>query len=783
MMMTKGLVLLVDDDPIQLKLGAIRLRGAGFDVETASGGEEALTKVERRVPDAIVSDVLMGDLDGFGLCRRLRSDPALASVPIILLSAHYRDQPDQTLAEHVGASALLLRTPDFDDELAALIQLLDHKQTPHVRVSRTSAYEEHLRTNAHQLTKLLGRAETAEGLYRALFNSANDAISVMSADGICLEANARWGEITGRDPRELVGRTVRDFAAPGQADANADGYLRAVQAGSNRIPAVPIAKADGAIVYLDFALSNIEVGGETRIFAIGRDVTEQTLAARRLAISEEKHRNLLERLPDVVWTTRLDGTITFMTANAEQVLGYTSEELMAEDLAVRMERVHPHDRERVQAAYGNFTESGVPFDLEYRRQRKDGGWIWLRNRATATYQRDGIRYIEGMISDITERKRLEDSFHLAQRMEAMGQLTGGIAHDFNNILCVILAMGQLLSEDLGPQDPRRADAQEIVTAAERAAALTRQLLAFSRHQILEPTVVDVNTALHGIEKMLRRLIGEDIALSVLPGEGAGSVRVDVGQLEQVIMNLAVNARDAMPHGGQLVIETGNVDIDDDDDAAELGAAPGSYVMIAVSDTGCGMNAETRRRIFEPFFTTKEIGKGTGLGLATCYGIVKQSGGHISVRSELEQGSIFEIYLPRVDSAVDVARPRRTAVLDGHETILLVEDDERVRTSVARMLTPRGYRLLVAPTPGAAVELAAANPIDLVLSDVVMPHASGPTVVARIEELIGKIRVLYMSGYTDHPHLRIDQLADGVNFVQKPFGPETLARKVREALDR
>jgi CheY-like chemotaxis protein len=345
-------------------------------------------------------------------------------------------------------------------------------------------------------------------------------------------------------------------------------------------------------------------------------------------------------------------------------------------------------------------------------------------------------------------------------------------------------MGQLLAESLGANDPRREDAQEIVTASERAAALTRQLLAFSRRQILEPKVVEVNAAIAGTEKLLRRLIGEDIRLSVVRGEGVGTVRVDVGQLEQVIMNLAVNARDAMPDGGELVIETANVELEAHSAMPDFSAPPGSYVMISVSDTGCGIDPETRRRIFEPFFTTKETGKGTGLGLATCYGIVQQSGGHIWVYSEPGHGSVFTIYLPRVDAVATHARPRRTTALAGQETILIVEDDERVRGAVARMLEPRGYQLIVAPSPEAAVDLAATHdgPIDLVLSDVVMPGASGPAIIEQIEARIGKVRVLFMSGYSDHPLLRARKVTDGLNFVQKPFGPVLLARKVREALD-
>jgi signal transduction histidine kinase/CheY-like chemotaxis protein len=458
--------------------------------------------------------------------------------------------------------------------------------------------------------------------------------------------------------------------------------------------------------------------------------------------------------------------------------------MCAEDMATRAARVHPDDQGAVMRAYQELLKDEVLFDVEYRRQRKDGHWVWLRNRAMATYERDGIRYIEGLISDITERKRLEESLRQSQKMEAIGQLTGGIAHDFNNILASILANSHFLIEDLAAHDPRHADAQEIKIAAERAAALTRQLLAFSRRQVLEPTVIDLNSAVAGLEKMIRRLIGEDVDFSVEPGESLGSVRVDMGQLEQVIMNLVVNARDAMPTGGKLSIETSNVELDDYA-AGYISAQPGSYVMIAVSDTGSGMSAETRQRIFEPFFTTKELGKGTGLGLSTCYGIVKQSGGYIWVYSEVGRGTVFKIYLPRVDACPDRA-PKQAGTLDvsGSETVLLVEDDDRVRAAVSRMLEPRGYHVLVARNGTEAIDIVERHQglIHLVLSDVVMPNTSGPEVVERVRARSTEVRALFMSGYTDHAVLRNGALQGGTNFIQKPFAPETLAKKVREVLD-
>jgi nitrogen-specific signal transduction histidine kinase len=408
----------------------------------------------------------------------------------------------------------------------------------------------------------------------------------------------------------------------------------------------------------------------------------------------------------------------------------------------------------------------------------------VRNRITASYRRDGVLIAEGMMSNIHDRKVLEESLHQAQKMEAIGQLTGGIAHDFNNILAAIVGCSHFLTESLAPNDPRWADADQIRTAAERAAALTRQLLAFSRRQMLEPAVVDLNATVLGIQKMLRRLIGEDILFTVVPNPDVGTVRVDVGQIEQVLMNLVVNARDAMPTGGTLSIETDNVELDAEYATDHPSVDPGRYVVVSVSDTGSGMDAETKRRLFEPFFTTKEVGKGTGLGLSTCYGIVKQSGGYIWVYSELGKGSVFKVYLPRVDAPVDKPSERLSATrLDGSETVLLVEDDPRVRSAVMRMLERRGYEV-IATSDGAEAALVIEThegPIHAVLTDVVMPRLSGPEVAALARARFGS-KVLFMSGYTDHSVLRSGVLKPGHRFIQKPFAPDQLARKLREVLD-
>jgi CheY-like chemotaxis protein len=382
--------------------------------------------------------------------------------------------------------------------------------------------------------------------------------------------------------------------------------------------------------------------------------------------------------------------------------------------------------------------------------------------------------------------QLEQQFRQAQKMEAVGRLAGGVAHDFNNLLTVISGNADLLLEDLAPEDPHRRDVEEMRKAAESAASLTRQLLAFSRQQVLKPRVLDVNAVLAGAEKLLKRLIGEEIQLVALLGSDLGRVKADPGQLEQVVMNLAVNARDAMPNGGKLTLETANVDLDDTYLQGHPVAKPGPYVMLAVSDTGVGMDEHTKARIFEPFFTTKETGKGTGLGLATVYGIVKQSQGFIWVYSEPQHGTTFKIYLPRVDQPAERVQDVVPAgeSLQGTETILIVEDTAGVRAAAGTVLKRRGYTVLEAPDGAAALRRAAEHrgPIALLLTDVVMPGMSGRDLARQLGAVRPDLRVLFMSGYTDDAIVRHGVLEPGVMYLQKPFTPDSLGRKVREALD-
>jgi PAS domain S-box-containing protein len=629
--------------------------------------------------------------------------------------------------------------------------------------------------------KAESRESTAEkqrqGRYRSVFLNARDLIVVHGPDGLILEANERWAELTGAPASLMVGRRISDYAelAPDQ-----ESFKRAVSDTSGLDTTIALRRNDGRILYIEMSNTPLALDGRPATLTVGRDVTSNVITVTALADAEIRYRSLVDRIPDVVWTANVGGAITFISSNVAALSGFTAEELESGGLELWVSRIHPEDQGRMLLAEPAQRSS----DLEYRWQKKDGTWIWIRSRATATYTRDGACYLDGIFADVTARRQLEEGLRQAQKMEAIAQLTGGIAHDFNNILAVILANSHFLLQELAPDDPRHADADEIKLAAERAAALTRQLLAFSRRQVLEPAIVDLNASIAGLENMLRRLIGEDIEFAVQAANDLGSVRVDAGQLEQVIMNLAVNARDAMPTGGKLVISTENVEVDEQYVGTQGPVIPGRYVVLSVADTGSGMDAQTKRHIFEPFFTTKEPGKGTGLGLSTCYGIVKQSGGYIWVYSELGHGTVFKVYLPRVDEQ-PAAAPRSGAELmtRGSETILLVEDDETLRTAIQRMLEPLGYRVLVASSGAHALELARrySTDIDLVLSDVVMPGLCGPEAVEQVCAHARTARTLFMSGYSDHAAFDRGTLQAALNFIQKPFAPDALARKIRQVL--
>ena len=514
--------------------------------------------------------------------------------------------------------------------------------------------------------------------------------------------------------------------------------------------------------------------------------------ARELAESNDQFNRLADGLDALVWTASADGrTIRDVNQVVERLYGLSPEEVRA-DARAWLERVHPDDREGVEAKIGRVYETGQA-EAGYRIVKPDGEVRWVRDQRSMIYDARGrVTGMGGIVTDITEnaamereRESLRAQVLQSQKMEAVGRLAGGVAHDFNNLLTVINSYAELAIAQIRVGDRLREDVQQILAAGQRAAKLTRQLLAFSRRQVLEPEILNLSQVVAETEKMLSRLIGEDIEIRTHLAQGLWSVRADPAQVQQVIMNLVVNARDAMPQGGVVTIQTANSEFDADAVAKHPGLEPGQYVMLAVSDTGCGMDEATRERIFEPFFTTKEQGSGTGLGLSMVYGIVTQSGGHILVHSVLGEETTFTVYLPRVgEDAVQARVSSSDRDRGGSETILLAEDDQAVRELAGRILTGAGYKVLPARGGEQALLLAQAygGEIHLLLTDVVMPGLSGREVADRLGQSHPEIKTLYMSGYTDDAIIRHGVLEDEINLVAKPFSQEQLLRRVRQALD-
>jgi two-component system, cell cycle sensor histidine kinase and response regulator CckA len=502
----------------------------------------------------------------------------------------------------------------------------------------------------------------------------------------------------------------------------------------------------------------------------------------RLSEREELFRLIDENAADMIALIDAGGQRLYSSPSYQKLLGYSAAELASTSF---YDQIHPEDKEVVIAAITQARKSGTGRRLEYRVLHKNGNPLTVESTVSIVKNHDTVEKLVILNRDITDRKQLEGQLYLSQKLEAIGRLSGGIAHDFNNLLGVIIGYSEALQRQIGEKHSFREAVDEIHKAGKRAAVLTQQLLAFSRKQVLEPKVLDLNAVVSDVDRMLRRLIGEDIELKISLANGLGLVKADPGQIDQVIFNLAVNSRDAMPDGGKLTLETSNAELDQDDVNQFRYVVPGSYVLLKVSDTGCGMDAELQSHIFEPFFTTKEPGKGTGLGLATVYGIVKQSGGYIWVDSEVGRGTTFKIYLPRVDEPRDVTLPehRASKYARSPQTVLLVEDEQSLRKLIRSTLVELGHFVLEARDAFEALEIAGKTPgaIDLLLTDVVMPGMSGRALATKLTALRPGTRVLYMSGYTDGAVATHGVLECGITFLRKPFTRTELTERVDEVL--
>jgi two-component system cell cycle sensor histidine kinase/response regulator CckA len=633
------------------------------------------------------------------------------------------------------------------------------------------------------------RAEVATRRLAAIVESSDDAIIGKDLNGVVTSWNRGAERIFGYTAAEMVGTSITRLTPPDRPEEEYQLVATLDRGESVRSFETIRQTKDGRLIDVSMtaSLTRDQEGHVIGASTAARDVSERKRAESVLRETQARLAFALERSHTGGWDLDLRDQTAHRTLEHDRIFGYESL-LPAWTYQVFLEHVLPDDRAEVDRLFQQAiaTETDWAFECRIRRADDQVRWIW----ATGGHQRDGdgrARRLAGIVQDVTERHTLEAQYQQAQKMEAVGRLAGGVAHDFNNLLTAILGYSGLLLSATPADDPRRNDLAEIQKAGTSAASLTRQLLAFSRRQIIEPTLLNLNDVVSDMRGMLERVIGEDVTIHLGLQSDVPRVKTDRGQVEQIVMNLAVNARDAMPMGGTLTIETANVALDQDYAKMHRGVTPGSYVVLTVTDTGTGMTLDVQAHLFEPFFTTKELGKGTGLGLATVYGIATRSGGSVGVYSEVGHGTSFKVYFPRADMAEPVVEvPVPVLVRGAHpgtETVLVVEDSEGLRRLASRLLEQQGYSVLVAANAEEARRVFEGNrSIDVLLTDVVMPGGSGPELTKWLVEQRPGLHVIYMSGYTEDAIVQHGVLKAGIAFLHKPFTAETLGRKIREVLD-
>ncbi len=811
-MTTSIRVLIVEDNEDDAQLVLRTLQKGGYDpvserVDSATALAEALS---RGPWDIVISDYALPSFTALDALREVRS--RLRDVPVIVVSG--------TIGEDLAVEAIRAGANDYllKDRLARL----------------PAAVERELREAENRRTRLAVDAQLtwSQEQLRSLVGSLDDIVFTLDRDRRHVALFGRWLERYGVDPSTFVGKTSSEVLGEEEGRRHEEEAGHALAGQSVVYEWSRVTRGRRLDVQTSLSPLRSASGEVVGAVGVGRDITRLKQSERRLAMEYEVTRilsraaSVAEAVPPLLeaicmqlhwacaelWLPSADGLTLacgfrwrrpeLSTRGLEVATGDPKPSTGHGCAGMASVQVKPHwcenvascsefERGEAAAAVGLSSLCAVPV-------LADAGIAGV----LVAFSRDALERDEGMIdlmssvarelAQFMEGRRAEEALRLSdeqlrqsQRLEAIGLLAGGVAHDFNNLLTAIIGYSDLTLRRVAPEDPTWREISQVKRAGERAATLTRQLLAFSRKQILQPKVIDLNEVVGECEKLLRRLIGEDIDLAVVPGQGLWRAKADPAQIEQVIVNLAVNSRDAMPRGGRITIETANVMLDEAYAHAHLGADPGPYLMLAVSDDGCGMDAETRARIFEPFFTTKGLGKGTGLGLSTVYGIVKQSGGHIWVYSEPGKGTTFKVYLPRFEGAASEASAPSTPSLPprGTETVLLAEDETLVRDLVATMLTQSGYQVVVATDAQKALEAAASYEgiIPLLVTDVVMPGLSGEQLYEKLHAFRPDLRVLYISGYTDNAIVHHGVLNEGTPFLQKPFGPDALARKLREVL--
>ncbi|MCX7012462.1 MAG: PAS domain S-box protein, partial [Candidatus Sumerlaeota bacterium] len=733
--------------------------------------------------------------------RNLAKFPAESPFPIMRLSAEgeivYANAASRRLLKKIGAQA-----PDLWKEVVAESLAMEAARqmeyeaagrfySVFVAPSPGEGYVNLYAVNITPQVRAERQAVAARDFYLKLLEEFPNPIWRANRQGECDYCNKTFLDLTGRTLEQMAGKGWLETIHPDDRERVAAINAESYEARRSFLAEFRLRRRDGEYAWLVvFGTPFYDLNGQFAGF-IGScyDITERKAAEEALREATEHLRAVIWASPLAILAYDLDGLITMWNPAAERIFGWTEDEALGRFNPA----IPPDQREEFRRLCDSVAHGQTYTGLESHRQRKDGSLIDTSISLATIHDREGrVTGILAVVEDVTGRKkaeqekeRLEDQLRHSQKIEAIGNLTGAIAHDFNNLLSPILGYSELVLMDLKPGAPLHDEVDQIRKAAMRAKDLTGQLLAFGRKQLLELKALDLNALIGDFEKMLRRLVREDIELRFCLGESLGSVRADPSQIEQILLNLAVNAEDAMPEGGRLTIETANVQLDEEYARTHPSVQPGPHVLLAVSDTGSGIDEATQRRIFEPFFTTKERGRGTGLGLATVYGVVKQHGGSIWVYSEVGHGTTFKVYLPRVDEAPEaLGAPGGASGVRGSETVLVVEDEPMVRNFVCDVLRTNGYSVIEAENPEDALFVAGQHEqtIDLLVTDVIMPGMNGKELFDKTAAFRPGMKVLYMSGYTGDTIVHHGILDSGIRFIQKPFTVQTLTQKAREALE-
>ncbi len=756
-------ILILEDMPMDAELMEYELARASipFTAERVDTRETFISALEQFAPDVILSDYTLPRFDGMAALALARE--RAPNTPLLIVTGSVNEETAVGCMK-AGADDYLLK-----GNLARIGPAIE------AALARQRLRAERARSEA--------ALRRSEANLRAIFENSLQCFVLVDREGTVQAFNRTADEwlmkLRGRRLRE--GERITEFL-PGTAQA-----LAAAQEGEVGRREWAIPDVQGELRWFESSDLPIvdDAGHVIGVCLSAVNIDERKHAEHTLRESEARYRDLFDNASDLVCVTDLDGSFVYVNRAWHDATGYSDEELRRMRLA---DLVQPEQYACLADAYARVLAGETVGHLDLTFLTREGNGIAVEGSASSVVKDGRPVTVRGIWRDVTERKRMDEQLRRAERMQAAGQLAGGVAHEVNNMMTGVIGFSSFLLRSLEPDDPRRADVDEIMKAGNRAADITRQLLAFTRQQFRRPEVFEVNQVIVGVERMLRRSLSDDHELVLRLREGAGRVRMDRGQLEQVLVNLVLNARDATEGSGLVSIETDRVLIDSDYFRRhELVTVPsGPYVLLAVSDTGRGMTPDVQARMFEPFFTTKPVGRGTGLGLSTVYGIVKQSDGFIWAYSEPGRGTTFKIYLPQASPIVPPPRlPLTTEVLQGGgETILVVEDEEMVRGLAVRCLTDQGYRVVEARTSGEALAYVEGNPggVDLVLSDVVMPIMGGRELSHRLMRVAPSLPVLFMSGYTGEDVVQRGLLDAGAPFEQKPFCPEGLARKVREMLD-